>query len=64
MWKEMFEEEIKELKELGVHTKRVKCGEFYSIAQVINFYKKYKDAIQEINNGLNRKNKSDNKTNS
>lgn len=54
MWKEMFKEEIEELKELGVHTKRVKCGEFYSIAQVVAFYKKVKPFLKEEDNEIKK----------
>lgn len=47
MWKEQFKEEVDELKDLGVHTTKVKCGEFYSIPQLVRFYKKIKPILEK-----------------
>lgn len=47
MWGKMFEQEVQELKELGVHTTKVKCGEFYSIPQIIRLYKLVKPLLEK-----------------
>lgn len=48
MWKERFEEEIKEIEEeTGMKPIKVKCGHFYSIASVVRIFNKMKEKQNE-----------------